>query len=593
MSGLKNMFKLNLKRKHAIIILCSIAAVLVLLFAALYRMLSGESARELYFKAESRNFKKYSEDLNQIYGNFHAKQAPYMNSRYRRRTEFTLDITHGGKDVQFFNGVNAGAILDIARNSKLIVDSRHDPAANQSLGKVSLLVQRTPLIDAEVYTKDRELGFAVPVIAPDKYFLLSLDKLDSVYDKFGISFRPKRLIKQVDLDKAIFYSAEEVERLAEKYGALMSGFIDEEDVKYGEEVKVRVGGEERNGREILLSLDKNKTQKLFAALLDEASRDDVLLRITYGNLAGVSGLLNEAGFFQLFDVIEDAGLLSLNENIKSILNHMNIADDLETFKKKIMEAKQKIEFPGGFEMRVVVDKDGNILTRDLSLPFTDVKNEKQYELNVTSGTNDLKNQGFRNVFCRISLGYEGADGEKRMNLYEVNSRLEQLSKNKDEKGSVELKYEKSRNGETEFAVAAVFNIDRHMDEATQKKNNSILYDITFQGDRPDLKDRFYGELAWKEGRNNKLKTLNVDAALTVNMDLATLNVENAVIKLNAVREDRFDIEEFRLPDMQEFAVVRLDSISEGELAELEKEIMASFGKFYLSNKPLFDSIMGQ
>ena len=58
-------------------------------------------------------------------------------------------------------------------------------------------------------------------------------------------------------------------------------------------------------------------------------------------------------------------------------------------------------------------------------------------------------------------------------------------------------------------------------------------------------------------------------------------------------EDVFSIEEFSLPDFDRLAVMDLYAASDAEIESLERDIMASFGMFYLENKNIIDTLLGR
>lgn len=542
---------LNKVRTNKALLVACITALAVLAAAVAYFTFPGQSARDFYFKAESKNFKKLSDDIERMYREFHENREPYLKERYKKRSEITLDISSESENL--FGLSNAGGIMDIVGRSKLIIDARHDPAGSQSLAKTSLLIDKTPIIDADVFSKGKELAFSVPVLIPDKYFLVNTDRLDELYERFNISIRPKSILKQDDLVQKLYFDRKELDRIGKEYGKLLSAFIKEENVTYGGDAVVRVGNEERKGRQVFVRLDSETAQRMLSGLLNRAAGDDTLLRLVFGNLSAVSGVLDDSGLFGILDLLGDT--FALNDNVKAIFKALNINGDMDELKSKLRNFAEKTEFTESLKMELVIDKNGNILARDVNLTWAD-SSEK-------------------NIINSIVVG----------------TKLDPYSKNGDVKGRIEFTYSKSRDGVREFSFDAGFDIERLNDAAALKKNTRIIYDIKIRDERPDVSDRFHGELDIGSARNNKQRTVNTSTSLMVNMELPTMDIKETSIKLNVVTEDRLGIEEFSIPDTGGAKTVRLDGITDEGLAALREEVMASFGTFYLNNKTLIDALM--
>lgn len=589
MSDKKSSLINKLKNKKLIIASISVM-VAAALAAAGYFVLSKKSAREFYLESEAKNFRKYSDHLKKLYRDFYASQEPYMDSRYRKRAELTADIKAEGDSP--FGIAKAQNIIDIIEKCKVIINTKNNPKGKESLTNLSLLIEKSPIIDAIAFTRDGKLGFTVPVLTPDRYFMLDINRVDEVYNRFNIPFRPKRFVKKADIAQTIKFNDTELDEIAKEYGSLISGLIEEKDVKYGKNVVLKVGGKEVKGREVVVTLGSDKTKKLIRQALDKASEDNRMLRLTYENYADILGLVGDTGLLQLVDVLNETGYLQLNENIMAILESMDIKKNLEGFKSDIKEFGSKSGYPEGLKMALVLDKSGNILDRKVSVSFIRSSGGQKSSIDIHTGSNDIKNDNFKNGFFTLRLTKTGPGGEKLLDALTINSKLTATPKNEDEKGRVELIYEKNKGGNVEFAVAAGVDIDRSTDRLTLKRNNIMKYNIEVHGDSPDITDRFYGEISMVSGENKKQKTRNTSTGIVVNADLPSFGMKPLVLKFNLVQEDRFDIQEFSLPEVQAARSVDLNTIPDADLKKVEEEIMASFGTFYMSNKSLIDSVTG-
>jgi len=580
--------RLKNKKLAAVSIFVIVAVVLAITG---YLVFSGKSARQFYLDAEAKNFKKCSEHIKKIYSKFYKGQEPYIKDMHRSRIELTADIQSEGDVV--FGIQNSRSIMDVIRKCKLIIDNKSKPAEKESLTNLSLLVDKSPIIDALIFTGKDKLGFTVPVLTPDRYFTLDLDKIDEVYERFGIPVRPKKIAKKAEFARTIKFSGEELDAMAKEYGSLISGFIAEEDVKYGKDVVLKVGDREVKGREVIVTLGEDKTEELIGQVLDKASGDDRLLRLTYENYADVVGLFRDMGFFQLVDVLDETGYMRLNDIIKKgFLDRLNVSKDLKGFKDSLKEVGSGYKYPDGLKMVLVIDKSGNILERKASVTYIPGKDGEKRVIDIYTGINDVKNVGFNNGFFTLTLTRTGTAGEKLEDTLTVNTRFAQSSENDDGKGRVEIIYRKSRDEDTKFAVKAGVDIEKSTDQLTLKKNTIAKYNMEFQGDRPDITDRFYGEIKTVAGENKKRKIKNVSTGTVLNADMPSFGMKPLTLKLNLAREDRFDIEDFSLPEPEAATTVHLNTASEDDLKKVGEEIMASFGTFYMNNKSLIDAVTG-
>lgn len=577
------------KGKKSIAITVLAVLIIAALGAASYFIFLNKPPRDYYLQTESKNFRKYSEHIKRTYKDFYSYQKPYLDSRYKNRVELTADIKSDGDKP--FGLENSRNIFDIVKRCKLIVDSSTDPAAKESLTRLSLSLENAPLIDATAYLKDKVLGFTVPVLLPDKYFTVNTDRMDEVYSRFDIPFRPKKAVKMSDIAKTVSYSDSEFDKVIKDYGAFISGLIEEKDVRYGRNVTLRVGNEKIKARQIEVTLGSDKTKKLVQTLLDKAASDDTLIKLTYGNYADVIGLFDEAGLFQVINALDSTGYLKLNDSEKALVNGLNVKKDISAFKGIIRELSSKANFDGGLKMIVTVDGAGNILDRRVSANVSSGPQAKA-NIEIHTGSNDVKNDDFRNGFCSLRINRKGESGDQLTQVWNISSNITPAAKNGDKKGKVEAGYSESVNNQEKYAFQAKFDLSKNTDETTMKTNNKIVYNIQTTEGKSDVTGKFSGELITESWKNNKQKTRNANSTFTVNADMPSLGLKNTSLKLRIASEDKFGIN-FKLPEVQAANAIDLNTISDADLAKVEEQIMASFGTFYLKNKPIFDAVSGQ
>jgi len=564
----------------------TIAAIGVLVIAALAAgavyMLSGRSARDFYFNAESKEFKSYSDLIKKTYANFQESQKPYMTGAYQRRTEVMADMQPGNGD--FFGLKNAHEVFDIIKRSKLIVETKRNPSDKTSLTDLTILLEKVPFLDAQVITRDRRLDFSIPVLTPNRYFTLNEDKVDEVYDRFGIPVKPKRTVNMADIANMVKFSDSGMDSVSESYGKFFSGLLGENDVKYGKETEVDIAGKKTVGKEVLISLDSVRTAGLLKELAGKAGSDDALIGLTYSNFADVSGLLDEAGLYRLFDYLSKSGLVVLNDNESAILKDIRAKKDVQGFEEAISKAFDGFDFPQGLKMKLVIDKSGNILDRTVDLLLEDRQSHEKQALKIHTGRSNTILDDCRNRFIDVSVN----DSSQ----YRAEASFTPYATAGDEKGSIKLSFGTSNGGKVVASTDISIETDSTTDKLTLKKNNLIEYNVQMQGDTSPKKGLLKGKINTISWKNNKFKTRNRNTFFTYSADLPTFGIAGLAGAFTLNGEDKLGIEPFTLPEVQAANTVDLNTASKEQLDSVQNEIMASFGAFYITNKPIIDAIFG-
>ena len=577
----------------------------VLLAAAgiflLTKLLGGNDARDVYFKAESRNFEKYSQWINKNYTSFMGKQMPYAETAYRRRMEVTADIKSGGET---FGLKDADRLFELIKSSKLVVDTKRQPQEDTAISNVALLVEKAPFLDAELFSKAGMLYVSVPVLLPGKYFSAKLDKIDEVYDKLSIPVGPKRLINGSDIARTLKFDKMALDESAKKLGGVFAKLMTAENVKYGQEKELTISGQSVKGREVLVSLDGPSATTLLGELAAITASDDALLSYTYGNFADLSTMLDDAGLFRLFEYLNETGVAVLNENGKDLLSRINVRKDIEGFSMSLKETLNGYTLKDGLEMAVVIDKAGNILDRKLTLDLTAPEGSKSLKLDINTGSSSTDYDDCRNRFIKIVVTEPGAgssnansDGSEasatssgkiiELMVVPVFSKAEDTAA----QGNIAISCAVTEQSGSKSGIDISMDISDQTDKLTLKRNNIVKYQVKMYGEGGE--DNLDGELNSVTWKNKKLNTTNSTTRISVNANLPSFGIKDLSAVVNLAGEDRLDIEPFTLPEVQQSDITDLNAATDKDLDRIKMEMMASFGTFYLTNKPVFDAILGQ
>lgn len=577
------------KYKKARILSIALVAVIAAAAAA-YLILGGKSARDFYLDAEGKNFQQYAQVVKKAYVDFNEVRKPYLTGNYKTRTEITLDVK---SDTGQASDKSGNDIPDVLGKCKLVIDSKNNTAGKSNLTELSLLLEKTPFIDAEIFSEGRQLYFTVPVFTPDRYFKLDTSRLNEVYDRFNIPVKPLRVPSLIDAAGAIKLDIDEFDRLTEEYGGFISKSIKEEEVKFGKSVEMNISGQKAQGREVSVNLDKTALTNLLNGLTAKAGSDDAFAALTYGNFAAVSGIADEAGIFRLFDFLDQTGSLALNEPEKALLKAINVKKDMEGFKKELGELFKSCDFINGLKMDLIIDKFGNILDRAAVLAVKNTADGKDYEVSIHTGANSLKYNDYRNRYLEVEISTKSGSEMKSRQYFKFNPSILPSVKDKNNKGHIDVSWGIDTGSGIHSAAMASFDLDASTDELTSKENSTVKYNIGMQGSNEGQPEKLTGEIKTTKWKNNKLKTRNQATAVIINADLPDFGVTGFSAILNVAKEDRLGLEPFKLPDVSNASVVDLNSATYEELNRVWEEILGSFGTFYMTNKPIVDAVLGE
>lgn len=582
----------GLLTKRRIVLIASILVLAVAAtIAAVYLISPGRTARDFYFKAESKSFKSYTDWIKKSYSDFVESRQPYLTSNYKRRTELTAEV--GSSTGRPFGLENAQGVFDVLKRCKLIVDAKRSPTKKASLTDVSLLLEKTPFADAVVFRNDRQLYFTVPVLTPDRYFTLNLDRINEVYDRFGIPVKPQRLVNSNDIAETLKFDGNELDKSAAGLGDFITGIIEAGDVKYGNNAELTVSGKKVSGREVLVKLDGKKSSELIKGLAQRYAADKSLVGLTYGNTAAVSELFGQAGFFRLFEYLDKTGTLALSESEKKLVSAMNIAYDAEGFTKNLTDTVNSLEFPEGVNMKLVIGKSGDILDRMLDTVVTDTRSSKSFKIGIHTGSSSILTDDCRNRFIEVTADSNNSTGKNTRSVFKLNSAFTPSETKGDENGILEASWSSELEGTLQASTGVRLDLTESTDSITLKKNNICKYSIEMKYAGMDKGNILSGEVNTVSWSNKKLNTRNWTSGITINADMPSFGVQNFSASLNLAREDKLEFEAFELPAVNTSGTVDLNTATKEELDRVQEEILASFGVFYMTNKPIIDAVLGK
>lgn len=576
----------NSRKSVIIISLCIIfAAVLAYI---IYSAVSRKSTTEIYLDAESKNFERIVNKIEGYYASFVEKQKPYMEGPNRSRTEITADI----KGAEELLGLkNAGQVSGIINRAKLIIDTRTQPQKGISAAEATLLLERTPFLNAELYSDGRTIWFAVPEIMPGRYFSTQRDRLGDLYDRFSIPVKPMDTISGPKIAKSLVFDREPLMASAKKLGDIFTGYFTDETVTLKGKLDFAAGEKTFEGLEFHIYLNEERASSLFRELFTAVSEDEVLLKHVYGNYANMTALLDDAGLFRLFGYLDDTGTMTLSDYERKIVDRLSESKDIDAFGSRLKQLAADYRLKDGLIMKVVIDKDGNILAREIMLDISNIKGGTSYNLDIFTACSNEVLDDIRNRKVSITLVEYGGEENRTTELSVVPVFEKTDGAGADTRGKIDIMYAVTGANGIRNQMDIGLDISGGLDQKTQRRNRTIKIDAKITGETGD--GSVSGTLSNMSWSNKKQKTTNSVTSIDISADLPFLNINDFSARLDIKDEDSFDIGDFPLPDMGRENVMDLGTASDEDLNRLEMEVMASFGAFYLNNKYIFDAFFGQ
>lgn len=570
-------------RTKKLILIITVAIIIAAVVYTAWSALTRKSTEELYLDAEKKLFGEMADNIGKQYASLKEKYKPYMEEAYSTRTELSLKIAGG---LESFGFDDSGAVTGILDKSKLIVKTKTHPVKGISITEADLLLERAPFLNARLFSDPQTIWLSVPDFLPDRYFSVKRDDLEGLYDKFSIPVKPLKLISGRELAANLSFELSTFRNSAEKLADIYSGYLQGGAVADNGQKTINFGGGMAGGREVLVRLDEENATSLLRELLTAIANDDGLLLYTYGNFASISGLLDDAGLFRLFGFMDETGAMVLSDYEREILKKLNTGGDMEEFRGNLLKAAASYRLRDGIKMSVLLDKSGNIVYREVSLDFLNTEGGASFRTDIAMGNGTA---GYKHVGIAFREYDPGSAEEiRRTTELSIRSAAEE-SKSSQKEGRIDIDYaitEGSERSEIDIGI----DISDRTDEKTLKRLSNIKLEADISGDVGE--GNIIAVIDNASWSNRKLNKSNRTTEITLDADLPFLGISGFSATMSIAVEDSFGIEDFSLPDPDESAVMDLYTASGEDLDKLEKDIMASFGSFYLNNKYIFDALLG-
>jgi len=572
-------------RRRKLFLTAAIILFLIALSYAVYMQLTEKSTAEHYIDLERKNLAKIINKIGGNYTSFINSQKPYLESPTSSRTEFTAKITNGTESL----GLSDAAVLG---KSKLIVNVSRDPVKEITDTRADLMIEKTPFLKARLYSDPETIWLSVPDILPDRYFSVKRDKLYDVYDRFSVPVKPLKLLSGSEIADKLTFDEEALMKSVNKLWDIYSGYLTDETVMENGVRVISFKDRTVEGKEILVMLDEEKASALMKELLTAIAEDDLLLGYTYGNLANISKLLDDAGLFRLFDYLDENWYTALGSHEMEMLRGLNVSKSIGEFREMLMETASSYRLKDGVKMKVTADEKSNILYRTLQLDLRNDAGNGSFRADIKTGGYHAAADGSSYGIFGITVdkyGSDGADAEDKRTELLIDSFFTG-NQGKQTRGSIEMMYGFTPAGGVRSEINMDIDISGRTDEETMKRIKNIRLTTDISNENGD--GSIIAEIDTASWENKKLSKINRTVDIKLDADIPYLENGDFSGSLRLVNEDSLSIEEFSLPDFKQASVTDISEASDSDLEKIRMEIMASFGVFYLNNKDIIDALLG-
>ncbi len=585
MQKIINMFTLKKDKKVAIITIGIIISI-ACLFTVVYTLVSKKTPKEFYIKAEEENFKKYSNHIKKVYDDFYKEQIPFIENKYQKKLDISVqDINVQGDKFSSINNL----IIPIAKKLSLMFDYNNNVKDSQSLSTISVSLSKSRFVDAYIYSEADNTKCFIPVLVPDKHYLVNNESVDKIYSQLNIPIRPKRVLGPVDIVKTLKYSDDVFNKVMKAYGILISNFIDERDVTYGLKKTVKIGQDSIDCQEVIIVLNSKKTENLLKDVIKKIASDDDLIRLTYENYADIIKLVNEAGIFDIFSALNKYGIIKLSNSMSDLIDTINVKKDTGAFKDFIKLFSENVVVPNDISMKLLIDKSYNIVDRQININNVNMPNlssKNKYSININTGTNDIKDENFNTMRFNLIFDLTNRAGDNDTQKVSFNSEYANMLGNILKSKIIKVEYEHRSNDIPKLLASLNLELADNDVDLDKDKNATLVSDInyklSFSKDDSNNINTLKGNINSETRRNDKMKTENNLITLNINLKAPSIDLKSASAILSINRYNKLNVD-FGDSDVVVGTPVDTKNMNGNGINQVCDEINKSIHEFIIKN----------
>ncbi|RAV00501.1 DUF6583 family protein [Paenibacillus sp. YN15] len=540
-----------------IIIEAAVLAVCAGGTAYAYQYFVEENPKNAYFKAEAEQFDRTKRQMGEVL----KTDLLYTNMKtgipFHQKLQLSGKVKVDGMDAATEQQMQP--VLDLLEKSALRFEQTMDePNAHYQL-KLGWDYNQKELLSVEAYTDSKLTALKVPQLLPS-YVTLQNDKVGAFAKKLDPSYEGPEAFNFFDYFKTAGGQEEDLKAYAKDYFKLIYENIRDDQVTFQKIDYTTPYGETQKLREYTLTLSDSEVKGTLELLLSKAETDDKLLDFIVKNANPAARLNLPAA------AANGASLPASSEELKQAFS-------------KMKEELAKTAFTGGFQMKVVTDKDGRIVDRKINTVFTDTETKEGIELAYASSQWEDKGAGKGSFAASIK---PIAKDNSKENLLTLTDTYTYDSKAADHA----LEWKLVSEGEEETSGKADYHREK-AEEAAGKLTVKQTVKVS-----PKLEDDQYALTAnlntTKTGSEDGKKT-STDSAVEITVDSKPAAGPAGKVNVNlAINQE---MEQLSNPSWPEFTAANsreLSTMTEEDMAQLQNDLMGGVYKLLFSNEDLLE-----
>ena len=525
-----------------------------------YQQLVEENPKNAYFKAEAQQLEVTKRQMDQVLKTDLLYTHMKTGVPFHQKLQVSGKVKADGMDAETEQQVQP--ILDLLEKSALRFEQTMDEPNKQYQMKLGWDYNKKELLGVEAYTGPKLTALKVPQLLPT-YVTLQNDKARQFMKKMNPAYTGPDTLNLFDYYKTARGQEADLKVYAKDYFKLIYENIKNSQVTSQKIEYTNPYGEKQKLKEYTLTLTDSDMKGMLELLLAKAENDDKLLDFIVQNASASTRLPAAAA---------TGAPVPLSK------------DELKKTFTRLKENLDKVDFTGGFEMKVVTDKDGKIVDRKIKTAFagTETETKEGAELAYASSQWTAKEAG-KGSF-QVTVKPTGQDNGGKENLLTLTDTYAYDGKKADH----ELEWRLVSEGEEEAAGKAGYNRET-VEESAGKLNVKQTVKVA-----PKLEgDQYAVNISMdttKTGAEEGKKTgtdSNVD--ITVDSKPAAGPAGKVNIKLAIAQE----MEQLSNPSWPEFTAANsreLSTMTDEDMMQLQNDIMGGFYRMLFTNEDLMELV---
>ncbi len=546
-----------------------------------------KSPKEIYLSAERKNIKEKIENLKDD-GTFVGNIIKLSDHAHETEREYSLSID---LDSLSLNSSLSGQspdfslITSILKNSKVIINKKSDPAKNQQLINVDVLINNTKFFDFLAAFENDILTLSAPVLF-DKHLVADLSQTGNAVENLDLpgwidkfSSTSVNIVTPKDILRALSFENKKLDSIKKDYSKALKNSINKEQVSMEKNVQFKVGEFDLKCNKLTIKFEKEDLKRVIMNLLDATAENDAFYELTKENIDNIYELLKSS---DSSDDLEDF------EKSKDEFSKEKFKEGINEIKTGLEKSFENLVLPEGISMSIFTNKN-EIVGRTINTKIKTANSDETVGLSVnSSGVADYKNRNIKDWEIKLSYDNDSNIGNTINEIifeYKLDGNLDKETESGKKDFSIAIG---SKGFSTKvFKLNTDFNITS--DSKSNFKESSHDYKVSI-GVPMMFSIDANGNLTVNKWENPKEKQFGNDMDFSIKLDIPAniLSGETSIgLDFSSKTKNTLDVT-FDFPSFDPKNSIDITNASEEEISQLKAQIETSIEKFIENNLELIN-----